>query len=281
MIIDKGKTLNIAHRGFRGIVPENTMAAARAGYDAGADAWELDVAASADGTLVVIHDDTLVRTTDARERFPGRSPWSVYDFNYEELGELDAGSWYGRTDPFGQVAAGRVDAAALSSYRGLRLPSLREALEYTRSAKWKVNVEIKDAAGRACDSWIAEACVDLVRELGMVDSVSISSFNHSYLKRVRALERRLPLGALVDLEDPLFPPASEALALLRSLGAESWHPGMKGLQEEDVRRVREAGYGVNVWTVNEESDLRRMIDWGVTGVFTDFPDRLGPRAGGS
>ena len=266
--------LNIAHRGFRAVAPENTIAAARLGRAIGADWWELDVAASSDGELVVIHDDTLVSTSDAERRYPGREPWCVYDFTFGELAQLDAGSWFGEKDPFAQVAEGKLGATELASYRGERIPTLRSALEFTKSEGWKINVEIKDASGRACDPWIVERTVGLVHELGMVEDVFISSFNHDYLRRSKAAEPRLPLGALIEPGDPRFPPGFDAIGLLRDLGADAWHPGLEGLDEASVRAVRKAGFGVNVWTVNRPEDMRRLMGWGVTGLFTDFPDRL-------
>ena len=262
------EVLVIAHRGFRGIAPENTLLAARKGLHAGADWWELDVAASSDGVLVVLHDDGLARTTDAAAVYPERSPWSVYDFRFDELRRLDAGSWYETADPFGQVRSGRVGPDELASFVGLKIPSLREALELTKNEAWRVNVEIKDATGRACDGWIVERTVNLVRELGLVDRVMISSFNHDYVRRARAAEPRLRCGALVE------PPLPDPVALLRGTGAASLNPGLRGLTEPLVREVREAGYDVYVWTVNEVADMERIISWGVTGIFTDFPDRL-------
>lgn len=262
------KALVIAHRGFRGIAPENTLAAARAAVAAGADWWELDVAASADGELVVIHDDTLSRTTDARSRFPSRSPWSVYDFSLAELKSLDAGSWYGSTDPFGQIRAGRVKAADLAAFKGERIPTLREALEFTKSTAMGVDVEIKDAGGRPCDAWIAERVVGLVRELGMADLVLISSFNKEYLDRIRKAEPGIRIGVLVDRA------AHDPVALLDSRGAVSYNPGLGTFTEAQVSALRSAGRDIFVWTVNEESDMKRLLGWGVTGIFTDFPDRL-------
>ncbi|MDD3820954.1 Glycerophosphodiester phosphodiesterase [bioreactor metagenome] len=257
----------MAHRGFRGIAPENTLYAARKGWESGAEYWELDVAASSDGELVVIHDDTLKRTTDAEERFPGRKPWSVYDFSLEELKSLDAGSWYIDADPFGQIAAGRIPPTEFESFRGLRIPTLREALLLTKELAWRVNIEIKDAAGRPCDAWIVEKTAALITELGMRDSVLISSFNHSYLARMKKAEPRLPVAALVD--KPLADPA----ATLQSLRAVALNPNYKHLDEKTVRALREAGFGVLVWTPNEPADMKRLLDWGVTGLITDFPDR--------
>ena len=259
--------LVMAHRGFRGIAPENTLLAARKGFEAGAQWWELDVAATSDGVLVVIHDDNLARTTDAKAVFPIRSPWIVYDFSLEELRRLDAGSWYKDADPFGQVASGRVGAAELERFKGERIPTLRECLELTKAEGRKVNVEIKDATGRACDGWIVERTVDMVRELGMIDSVNISSFNHEYLRRVKKAEPRIETGALVDKRPP------DLVALLRGLSARSYNPGIKYLDEATVREVRQAGFDVFVWTVNEKKDMERMLDWGATALITDFPDR--------
>jgi len=256
-----------AHRGFSGIAPENTIVAAREAFAAGADGWELDVAASSDGELVVIHDDGLERTTDAKLRFPDRSPWSVYDFTLEELRSLDAGFWYAAADRFGQVASGRVDARRLASYALERLPTLREALEFTKARAWKVNVEIKDATGRACDAWIVEKTVALIRELGLVDSVLLSSFNHEYLRRARKADPALALAALVEKDPP------DPVALLRELGARALNPRLASLKEATVRALRAAGFEVNVWTVDEPADMRRLLDWGVTGLITDFPDR--------
>jgi len=258
--------LVMAHRGFRGIAPENTLAAARKGFEAGAAWWELDVAASSDGELVVIHDDKLSRTTDAEARFPSRDPWTVYDFSLAELKSLDAGSWYAVKDPFGQVASGRVGAAELASFEGERLPTLRECLELTKRSRRKVNVEIKDAAGRACDPWLVERTVELIREMGMVGDTLISSFNHEYLRRVKKAEPRLEVGALVEDRPP------ELVPLLRELKARSYHPGAKSLDEATVREVRAAGFDVFVWTPNELPLMERLLDWGSTGLITDFPD---------
>jgi len=259
--------LVLAHRGFRGLVPENTMSAARKAFETGADYWELDVAASSDEVLVVLHDESLVRTTDARRRFSDKAPWSVYDFTFAELESLDAGSWYGETDPFGMIAAGSVSRADLASFRSLRIPTLREALEYTVRSGWKVNIEIKDATGKPCDAWIAERTASLVQDLHMEDSVIISSFNHAYLTRTKEIAPGIRTAALIDrpLEDPV--------GTLCSLGAVALNPNVKYLDEPTVAAVRNAGLGVLVWTVNEIPDMQRLLAWGVTGLITDFPDR--------
>ncbi len=264
--MQKNRPLAIAHRGFRGIAPENTLLAAQRGYEAGADMWELDVAASRDGVLVVLHDDTLVRTTDAASRYPDRKPWKVYDFTLEELKSLDAGSWYGIADPFGQIRAGIVSQEIVKRFAGLRIPTLREALELTKNLDWRVNIEIKDATGQACDAWIVERTADLIHELGMSGRVLVSSFNHAYLKRMKEAAPEIAVAALIDK------PVPDPVALLRDLGAAALNPNHKYLDAATVKAVRAAGFGVLPWTVNLPADMKKLLEWGVTGLISDFPD---------
>jgi len=264
---ESATVLVMAHRGFRGIAPENTLLAAQKGYEAGADFWELDVAASSDGELIIMHDDNLARTTDVEERFPNRKPWTVYDFTLAELKSLDAGSWYGKADQFGQIAAGRVTAKDLDSFAGLRVPTLTEALEFTKRNGWKVNIEIKDATGRACDSWIVEKTAESVRAMSMAGSVVISSFNHEYLVRMKKAAPELRVAALIDR------PIPDPVATLKRIGAMALNPNARYLDEDTVKNVRSAGFDGFVWTTNEKSEMEKLVKWGVSGLITDFPDR--------
>ena len=261
------RPLVIAHRGFRSIAPENTLLAAQKGFDAGADMWELDVAASSDGVLVVLHDNTLSRTTDAKTRFPSRSPWTVYDFTLAELKSLDAGSWYAQTDPFMQIAVGRVKTSELASFKDIKIPTLREALELTKRLGWRVNIEIKDATGFACDAWIVERTAELIKELDMVPSVLISSFNHDYLKRMKKAIPEIAVAALIDK------PLSDPIQILRDIGAVALNPNEKYLDGATVKALRSAGFGVLPWTVNDASRMKTLLNWGATGLITDFPDK--------
>lgn len=261
------RVLVIAHRGFRSIAPENTLLAASKAFAVGADMWELDVAATTDGELIIMHDDTLLRTTNVKEMFPARDPWSVYDFSLAEIKSLDAGSWYKKADPFKQILNGKVSREEAASFAGEKIPTLREALELTREHAWSVNIEIKDATNQTCDSWIVEKTVALVRELGMEDAVIISSFNHAYLERVKKAAPEIKVAALIDR------PVKDPVAVLKRLGAVALNPNLKYLDEQTVKAVRAAGYGVLVWTVNEPADMDKLLRWGVTGLITDYPDR--------
>ena len=264
----RSKVLNIAHRGARSLAPENTLAAARKALDCGADMWELDVGMTADGVLILIHDDTLTRTSNASEIFPERAPWDAYQFTLAEIRRLDFGSWFNDEDPFGQIAAGQVLPADLDSFIGEIAPTLEEALAFTRDHDWRVNVEIKDLSRRPGDADVVEKVVALVEEMSMTDRVLISSFNFSYLERVKAANPNLATAALVR-QAP-----SEPLKLLHRLEAQAYHPHVTAITTEAIVDFRTEGFEVSVWTVNDEETMRSLIEAKASGIITDFPQML-------
>lgn len=260
--------LNIAHRGARSLAPENTILSARKAVAVGADMWEMDVALTADGQIVVLHDDTLERTSNAQEVFPGRAPWNVHEFTYDELLQLDFGAWFNDRDPFGQIAARAVTAQEQQNFGKTRIPTLREALEFTRDYRFRINIEIKDHTGTPGDISIVESVVDLVNQMNMVNRVLISSFNHDYIVRSKARNPEIPTGALIEA------PVADPVALLKQTGANALNPDLALATDDLIGGVCEAGYDVYVWTVNEEADMRRLIQAGVSGIFTDYPQLL-------
>jgi glycerophosphoryl diester phosphodiesterase len=260
--------LTIAHRGASSLAPENTIAAARKALELGAEMWELDVALTAEGQLIVIHDDTLTRTSNVAAHFPDRWPWPVHGFTLAQIRRLDFGSWFIDRDPFGQIAAGHVSPPDLASYIGLPAPTLSEALAFTRDSDWRVNVEIKDLSGTPGDTTVVAQVVALIERLAMPDRVLISSFNHGYIGRVKAANPGLATGLLV--ENPVDDPA----ALLRRFGAQAYHPHAAAIPPGTIADLRAQGFDVNIWTVNDEAAMQHLIEAGASGLFTDFPQRL-------
>lgn len=282
--------LVIAHRGARAHAPENTLAAARLAHAVKADMWELDTGLTKDGHLVVIHDDTLERTTDVAKHpeFAARAPWPVDAFTLEEIRSLDAGSWFREKDPFGTVASGEV-SGAMDFYAGEKIPTLAEALQLTKDLGWRVNVEIKSHAGDTGHTVVTRKVAALVKTLGMEDSVIISSFQHAYLLEMAELLPSVPRGALVEMPAPeqnhpqgrkagtaivKSLTADEAVALCRNADAAMLHPDKNFLNADFVAAVQGMGFPINVWTVNAPEDLRRMIEFGPHGIITDYPARL-------
>jgi glycerophosphoryl diester phosphodiesterase len=262
--------LVIAHRGARSLAPENTLAAARKALEVGADMWELDVAVTADGELVIMHDDTLDRTCNVQEVFPGRVPWRVWEFTLAEIQTLDCGSWFNATDPFEQIKAGNISEADLQSYVGEPAPTLRQALEFTRDNNWRVNVELKKQPDPELSRAIVEKSVALIEDLGMDDGqqVVVSSFEHSYLKTLKTLNPRIPVQVLTSN------PIPDLAAYLAELDADTCNPKVSAWPAQALREFGQSGIHFNVWTVNDEALMRNLIEAGVQGIITDYPQIL-------
>lgn len=262
------KLLCIAHRGARSLAPENTLAAARKALDVGADMWELDVGVTSDGELIIFHDDSLAGLTDAETVFPDRAPWTFTTFTLSELKKLDTGSKFIETDPFGTVASGLVTAEEEADLRGEPIPTLRQALLFTRDHNWRVNVEVKKPPPPMDAFPVLEAVVGLIKALDMVEQVLLSSFNHSLLQRAKAIEPALATAALLGFY------SAEPITWPADLAVDAFHPRYTLIDDAKIRELRQAGFAVNPWTVNDTQQMQRLIQAGVTGIITDFPQIL-------
>lgn len=264
--------LVIAHRGARSVAPENTLAAARRAAELGADGWELDVQLTKDGELILMHDEALTRTTNAREAFPNRAPWRVAEFTLEEIQALDAGSWFVREDPFGTIACGDVSAEEARAFLGERVPTLRQALLITAELGLFVNIELKGtplAPLSPAGKRMVEGVVALVRELGLVERTLVSSFDHERVRYLKQVAPEIPAALLTTV----LPPG--AVDYARSRGADAVNPRVDAYTASWGRQLQEAGLAVFVWTVNDPEDLARLVaDPALTGIITDWPQRL-------
>lgn len=282
--------LNIAHRGARAFAPENTLAAFEKAKTFGCQMFEIDVRMCKDEELVVHHDDQLLRCTDAGTKFPGRSTYAVSDFSYDELSRLDAGSWYidqlalipSQRQAFLQTLTNEELARfvspqdrALYASGEIRIPTLKQTLELARRTDLMVNIELK--AQEDLHPGLADAVVKLVERMGMDHRVLISSFDHAQLVKVRKLTKIIATGVLTD--ERIMNP----VAYLQSLDADAYNPdcygdcdsaGIRKLNVEGIHTVRESGHSVNVWTCNNKDDMRILIAAGVTGLISDFPNRV-------
>ena len=234
--------LIFGHRGASAYAPENTLTAFNLALGQGADGVELDVTLSADGVPVVIHDDTLDRTTN------GQGP--VDRLSLAALKRLDAGypSHFGRKFP------------------DERIPTLAEVFAGL-PPQAIINVELKH--DRSPGRELAGRVVALIHEYGMGRRVLISSFQFSSLRRVKALGSALPVGLLYSsvLSGPRL-----ARCLAGALPHEAHHPSHERLSAASVAWYHAHGLRVNTWTVDDEADLRRLAAAGVDGLITNRPD---------
>lgn len=244
----------IAHRGFSGAYPENTMLSFEKADELTIDALELDIHASKDGKLVVIHDPTLDRTTNMSGR--------IVDYSAEELRRADAGYHFdpshNNTFPFrGQ---------------GIKIPFLEELFQ--RFPNKKFVVEIKQTMPA-----IEELLIALIRKYHMEEKVIIASEHFDPLARVRTMDPALAtnLSAIEAREfytlfrmrlSAFYKSAGDALQIPDE------YKGQKVVTRSFVKAVHKKGLILHVWTVNDPEEMKQLIDDGVDGIITDYPDRL-------
>ncbi len=235
----------IAHRGFSGTRPENTLAAVKAAIEVGADMVEVDVTLTADGQVVCIHDETVDRTTN------GSGPVTSYDL--EELQRLDAGSWFS------------------SQWAGETIPTMAEVLEVAKG-RVLVNIEIKsEVVTPEAEGGIAEKVVRLINEMKMSDQVIVSSFEPLALQHVRAIDPSIVTASLFNKDihrgwapsDVVNPVDSRALNI-----------SQKRVTPALMDQCRTSEIPVGVYTVNKKRNMRKMIRLGVQAIFTNHPDQL-------
>lgn len=266
---DKG--LVCAHRGARSLAPENTLLAAKKAFDYKADFWETDVQLSIDGEAVIFHDRTLARTTDAdqRKEYAGRRPWNLSEFTARELRSLDAGSWFMHDDPFGTIESGEIHANDYESIKSQRIPLLREALLLSKAHNMPVNLEIKDQTGTPGHETIVAKVLEMLRITKMEDLVLVSSFNHDCLTRLKKLNPTISTAALVEKKHP-----DNLIDYLKNLGVSAYNPDHSITKPELVQELRQAGFHVNLWTVNDMDRAMMFFNAGASAIITDWPQKL-------
>ena len=260
--------LNIAHRGARSLAPENTLLAARRGFDCGAHLWETDLAVSRDEALILFHDDLLGRTTNVTACYPQRTEDPFTTFTLEELRRLDAGSWFVDTDPFDQIAAGAVSPSQQSDCRQAVIPTLEEALVLTRELDWRINLELKRLPPPMTDFPVVERVLAMMAHVGLpARNVVISSFNHDWLHEVQVRQPEVEVQALIGYhrDRPLE---------WGAIRFDTYNVRSTLISAATVRERVNTGLSINLFTVNATVDMQRFAAAGAAGIITDFPQRL-------
>ena len=235
----------IAHRGFSGNAPENTLVAIDQAIEVGADMVEVDVGLTADGQVVLLHDETLDRTTSGTGL--------LSEATLDTVRQLDAGSWF--------------DA----KYAGEPVPTLGEALDRVRG-RILINLEIMgEAVGEQAEGGIADKVLQAVRERQMLDQVVISSFEPRALEHARQLDATVRTASLYNRE---LHSGQSPLEVMAAVDANGFNLSRREVTAEIVEQCHGAGRPVAVYTVNKERTMRRLIDLGVDALFTDHPDRM-------
>lgn len=224
------------HRGARGYAPENTLEGFELAKNLGVDGIEFDVHMSKDNVLVVIHDDSVDRTTNGSGR--------IRDMTLSQLRKLDAGVKFG------------------AKWEGAKIPTLAEVLTKIRHVRYKI--EIKH--GGSIYPGIEQRLLDLIEDLGAKKSVRVTSFDYDALKNTRALDDTIELGLIIHGRIGWF---IEIATRLRA----KWIQANYGLLEQsDVALAHDQGIMVGAWGVNDEKEVLNLLQMGVDDVTLDRPD---------
>jgi glycerophosphoryl diester phosphodiesterase len=238
----KFSVMVIAHRGFSGDAPENTLVAFQKAIEVGCDMMELDVHLSRDGQVVVIHDHSLERTTNGRGK--------VADYTLEELKQLDAGFWFA------------------TRFSGEPIPTLKEALQLAKG-RILVNIEIKNGSlGQYTITDLADRTLQEVEKAAMAEQVIFSSFYPLALDRIQERDSRLWVALLYHKSWQSIPQVTggKSFSILNLRNSY--------LTKGKIARIHQEGIRVNTYTVNAAAQMERFIRWGVDGIVTNHPDRL-------
>jgi glycerophosphoryl diester phosphodiesterase len=234
----------IGHRGAAGHAPENTLSGLRKAHELGVTWVEFDVMLTAEGTPVLIHDETLKRTTDGTGRLADR--------RWDDLRGLDAGAWFG------------------PAFRGERVPSLHQAMAVLGHLGLGANVELKPSEGQDATTGVIIAKTLQESWPANLPAPLLSSFSEKALSAAADQAPEFPRALLVGKVP------DDWQARCDSLGATALHAGAGHLTEAQARRVIDAGYALRAYTVNDPAVAVRLFAWGVESVFSDFPDRITP-----
>lgn len=233
--------LNIAHRGASGTFPENTLSAFRAAIDAQADMCELDVQLTRDGAVVVIHDDTVERTTDGKGE--------VAELTLAELQRLDAGARF-------------RDGAV----KGERIPTLDEVFAVT-AGRCGLNIELK-AGG------LEHQVAQIMQARDAFSGSIVSSFDWQYLKKIQQLHFNIRIALLAD-EKPV-----DLMINAVAMRAYSINPRWDMVTADLCKAAHERSLKVYTWTVDADARMRALMECGVDGIMTNYPERLRTVLGG-
>jgi glycerophosphoryl diester phosphodiesterase len=237
----------IGHRGAARSAPENTLAGLRKAAALGVAWVEFDVRLTRDGRAILLHDDTLERTTDGQG--------AAAELDFDAIRKFDAGGWFG------------------PDFRGERVPGLEETVALLGELGLGAVIELKPAAGAEARTGAMVAALVAERWPAQLPAPLISSFKPQALAAARDAAPGLERALLVEALPPDWREQAEAL------GARTVHAAHQRLDAAAVAAVRGAGLAVFAYTVNEPERARALFSWGVAAVFSDCPERIAPGPG--
>jgi alkaline phosphatase D len=255
----------IAHRGASAYGPEHTLAAYKQAMTMKADYVEFDIQMTKDGQLIAMHDETLARTTNAKELYPDRAPWRVKDFTLEEIKRLDAGSWFNKSYP----------EQAKTEYIGQHVPTIEEAIEFVKQhGNGKVGLYMETKAPNVYPG-MEEKLIEILKITNVLDDekLFLESFSEESLRKLKNL---VPEVKLVQLYTSKMLAGKDVYQELKRIS--DYAAGVGPSKELVIPKFMEAAHQnqllVHPWTVNSQDDMVSLLSLGVDGEFTNNTDQL-------
>lgn len=247
--INNRNPIVVAHRGASGYAPENTMAAIKKAITMGVDMIEIDVQLSKDNEVVLMHDLTVDRTTNGKGK--------VRDLYLEEIKKLDAGKWFS------------------SEFSGEKVPTLEEVIQAI-NGQCKLLIEVKRVKSKKLE--IENKIVQLINKYNAYNWCIVQSFETQVIKNIQALDKSIECHKLVTMNISVLPLHIDSRiktgTIYKYKTVQSINPYFKMLNKRKVNKIHSRGQKIITWTVNEPEDMKRMIEMGVDGIITNYPDRL-------
>ena len=259
------KPLIIAHRGGAHYAPENTIAAGIYTSSIQATGWEIDVIISNDGIPFLMHDNTLTRTTNISDEFPNRIDDRSESFNITELKQLNAGKWFVDEDPHDTIKKGKISSSLLEIYQTAAIPTLEEALNYSRDNGLIVNVDFYPPSDEHpyFDQYF-NTCFSVLVNAGIDNMIWLTSYNQEWLDYTMNNAPNMKAVLSVGLSNDIN------LEEFKNSGYDMLNTH-HGRSNKLFRSAYNYGISINVWTVDLKSRFQQIWALGVTSVTTNEP----------
>ena len=289
MILSKPDYIKIyGHRGARGVLPENTLESFKYLFENNIHAYETDILISKDFIPVITHDFRLdpSYTKDINDNWIEDENIKIIDLTYDQILQFDVGT-LNKLSKYGRKFINQ------KSLQNQKIPKLSDLLKLTSDnivEDLLINLEIKSTPIEKNltpePDEMVKIIIDEVSRSNLEDRIIYSSFDWRVLREIKERDSKIPRayltsgarGKIYDKSPWLdFTPLHNGVELpelIKALGGSAWHPNYKDVNKEIVQTSHDKGLPVNVWTVNRESDMLRMIDYGVDGIMTDYPLKL-------
>ena len=288
MILSKPNHIKIyGHRGARGVLPENTLDSFQYLFDNDIKAYETDILISKDLIPVITHDFRLSpsMTKDSEGNWLENEDVKIIDLTYDQISKFEVGS-LNKLTKYGRRF---LNQKKLPNQKIPKLIQLLDLTTQNNNSNLIINLEIKSTPVQEnltpSPEMLAKIVIEEVNKSSLIDKIIYSSFDWRVLREIKNYNSEIPRAYLTQDQRNIYDQSPwmdftplhnnvDLPKLIKAHGGKAWHPYHKNINEKNIKIAQSENLPVNVWTVNKEKDMLRMIDYGVDGIMTDYPVQL-------